>query len=220
MKPNYYAVISAEVRYADITPNAKLLYAEITAFCNMNGECFASNRYFANLYGKSKTTISNWIRELKTNNFIEVSYTYKKGTKEIDKRYIKILKGGIKENNKGGIKENFKDNNTSNNITSINSISIKEKFISKVNSFEYEDCLKEEFIDYWCEGKNSEGKKQMRWQKQPTFDISLRLKRWKKNQKNWNGSKKATMSKIDMHLQSQKKAEELLKKYHNDKGTK
>ena len=215
MKPNYYAVISAEVRYADITPNAKLLYAEITAFCNMNGECFASNRYFANLYGKSKTTISNWIRELKTNNFIEVSYTYKKGTKEIDKRYIKILKGGIKENNKGGIKENFKDNNTSNNITSINSISIKEKFISKVNSFEYEDCLKEEFIDYWCEGK-----KQMRWQKQPTFDISLRLKRWKKNQKNWNGSKKATMSKIDMHLQSQKKAEELLKKYHNDKGTK
>jgi|15BtaG_2_1085339.scaffolds.fasta_scaffold56685_1 hypothetical protein len=94
-------------------------------------------------------------------------------------------------------------------------ISIKEKFISEVNSFEYKDCLKEEFIDYWCEGK-----KRMRWQKQPTFDISLRLKRWKKNQKNWNGSKKATMSKIDMHLQSQKKAEELLKKYHNDKGTK
>jgi hypothetical protein len=215
MKPNYYAVISAEVRYSDITPNAKLLYAEITAFCNMNGECFASNRYFANLYGKSKTTISNWIRELKTNNFIEVSYTYKKGTKEIDKRYIKILNGGVKENNKGGIKENFKDNNTSNNITSINNIYIKEKFISEVNSFKYEDDLKEEFIDYWCEGK-----KQMRWQKQPTFDISLRLKRWKKTQKNWNGSKKATMSKIDMHLQSQKKAEELLKKLHNDKGTK
>jgi hypothetical protein len=201
MKPNYYAVISAEVRYADITPNAKLLYAEITAFCNMNGECFASNRYFANLYGKSKTTISNWIRELKTNNFIEVSYTYKKGTKEIDKRYIKILKGGIKENNKGGIKENFKDNNTSNNITSINSISIKEKFISKVNSFEYEDCLKEEFIDYWCEGK-----KQMRWQKQPTFDISLRLKRWKKNQKNWN---KGT-SKIDSQLNEYIKGKKLL----------
>ena len=29
MKPNYYAVLSAEVRYSDITPNAKLLYAEI-----------------------------------------------------------------------------------------------------------------------------------------------------------------------------------------------
>ena len=35
---------------------------------------------------------------------------YKEGTKEIDRRYIRILKGGIKENYKGGIKENFKDN--------------------------------------------------------------------------------------------------------------
>jgi len=101
-------------------------------------------------------------------------------------------------------------------------ISIKEKFISEVNSFKayYTKELKEEFIDYWCEGK-----KQMRWQKQPTFDISLRLKRWKKNQKNWdqgfNGKeKKKYQSKIDMHLQSQKQAEELLKKLHNDKGIK
>ena len=116
MKPNYYAVLSAEVRYSNITPNAKLLYAEITAFCNMNGECFASNRYFAELYGKSKTTISNWIRELKEKGFIKTSYTYREGSKEIDKSYIKILNGGIKEKDKGGIKENFKDNNT-NNIT-------------------------------------------------------------------------------------------------------
>ena len=113
----------------------------------------------------------------------------------------------LKKITRGELKKSI--NTTSNNIY------IKEKFISEVNSFKYEDDLKEEFIDYWCEGK-----KQMRWQKQPTFDISLRLKRWKKTQKNWNGSKKATMSKIDMHLQSQKKAEELLKKLHNDKGTK
>ena len=101
-------------------------------------------------------------------------------------------------------------------------ISIKEKFISEVNSFKayYTKELKEEFIDYWCEGK-----KRMRWQKQPTFDISLRLKRWKKNQKNWDQGfnrkeKKKYQSKIDMHLQSQKQAEELLKKLHNGKRTK
>jgi len=201
MKPNYYAIISAEVRYSDITPNAKLLYAEITAFCNMNGECFASNRYFSELYGKSKVTISNWLRELKQNGFIEMSYTYKEGSKEIDKRYIKILKGGIKENLTTPIKKTLKNNNTSNNNTSINNISIKEKFIFEVNSFEYEDCLKEEFVEYWCEGK-----KRMRWQKQPTFDISLRLKRWAKNQKKWN---KGT-SKIDSQLNEYLKGKELL----------
>ena len=200
-KPNYYAIISAEVRYADITPNAKLLYAEITAFCNMNGECFASNKYFSELYGKSKVTISNWIRELKENGFIETSYTYKNGSKEIDKRYIKILKGGIKENLTTPIKKTLKNNNTSINNTSINNISIKEKFIFEVNSFEYEDCLKEDFIDYWCEGK-----KRMRWQKQPTFDISLRLKRWAKNQTKWN---KGT-SKIDSQLNEYLKGKELL----------
>ena len=92
--------------------------------------------------------------------------------------------------------------------TNNNNISIREKFILEVNSFEYEDSLKEDFIDYW-----GEGQKKMRWQKQPTFDISLRLKRWAKFQSNW--VKKATMSKIDMHLQSQRKAEDLLKKYHD-----
>jgi len=204
-KPNYYAIISAEVRYADITPNAKLLYAEITAFCNMNGECFASNKYFSELYGKSKVTISNWIRELKENGFIETSYTYKNGSKEIDKRYIKILKGGIKENLTTSIKKTLKNNNTSINNTSINNISIKEKFISEVNSFEYEDCLKEDFIDYWCEGK-----KRMRWQKQPTFDIPLRLKRWAKNAKKFNKGTKGT-SKIDSQLNEYLKAKELLK---------
>ena len=117
MKPNYYAVLSAEVRYSNITPNAKLLYAEITAFCNMNGECFASNRYFAELYGKSKTTISNWIRELKEKGFIETSYTYKEGSKEIDKRYIIILKGGIDKKELTPIKKTLKSNNTSNNTT-------------------------------------------------------------------------------------------------------
>ena len=83
-----------------------------------------------------------------------------------------------------------------------NNIYIKEKFISEVNSFEYEDCLKEDFIDYWCEGK-----KRMRWQKQPTFDISLRLKRWEKNSKKFNKGH----SKLDNQISEYLKAKELLK---------
>ena len=134
-KPNYYAILSAEVRYDNrLRPNVKLLYAEITALCNMNRQCFASNRYFSELYGKSKGTISSWINELVKYGYISAEYTYKDNTREIDRRYIKILKGGILENKdtlfKKTIKSNtIKDNNNitySNNGTSKLDIQINE----------------------------------------------------------------------------------------------
>tara|TARA_R110000803_G_scaffold175829_1_gene238355 strand:+ start:148 stop:771 length:624 start_codon:yes stop_codon:yes gene_type:complete len=184
-KPNYYAILTSEVRYnKDLTPNAKLLYAEITALCNMNGKCFASNSYFSELYGKSKTSISKWISQLVAFNYVSVAYTYKKGTKEIDKRYISLVNGGIEEKLKGGMKEKLKDNTTSINTTS-NNISIKEKFINQVMFFDYPKEMKEDFISYWTEGKNK-----MRFQKQATFEIKLRLERWSKNSDKWDKSKK------------------------------
>ena len=155
-QPNYYAIISAEVRYdKNLTANSKLLYAEITALLNMNGECFATNKYFSNLYGKSIVTISKWVNELVANGYVSTSYTYKGGTKEIDRRYIRILKGGIKENNREGIKEKFKDNNTSinNNITySNNKERFKKPTVNEINDY----CLErknnidgETFFDFY-----------------------------------------------------------------------
>jgi hypothetical protein len=64
-KPSYYAIIPANVRYADIKANAKLLYGEITALSSQKGYCWSSNNYFAELYGVSKNTISLWINQLK-----------------------------------------------------------------------------------------------------------------------------------------------------------
>ena len=73
MSPNYYAIIPANVRYdKDLTPNAKLLYGEITALCNKEGFCWAGNDYFAELYGKDVVSISRWISSLKSGGFIQV----------------------------------------------------------------------------------------------------------------------------------------------------
>lgn len=70
--PNYYAVIPADVRYAKkLNPNAKLLFGEITALCNREGYCWASNNYFAELYGCTPQSISNWIQELASQGFIK-----------------------------------------------------------------------------------------------------------------------------------------------------
>ena len=120
-KPNYYAIIPANVRYDKrLSANAKLLYGEITALSNKNGICFATNQYFANLYGLSSISISRLIKTLKDNGYISTQITYKKGTNEIDKRYIQICKEGINNFDNTPVNINVKDNNTSTNNTSIN----------------------------------------------------------------------------------------------------
>lgn len=119
--PNYYAVIPADVRYDEkLKDKAKILYGEITALSDKNGYCYASNKYFAELYNVSNTTISLLIKNLIENGYLESNIIYKENTKEIDKRYLKIIKGGYLRNLKGGIKEKLKENNTRDNNTSIN----------------------------------------------------------------------------------------------------
>jgi len=91
-KPNYYAVIPAEVRYnKNLTPNAKLLYAEITALCGMNGKCIASTQYFCKVYEVSRASIQNWLKTLEDQGYITRDVKYKKGSKEILSRSIKLV---------------------------------------------------------------------------------------------------------------------------------
>lgn len=118
---SYYAIIPANIRYdSSITPNAKLLYGEITALCNEKGYCWANNEYFASLYGVSKVSISKWIRQLVEKGYIDSVLEYKEGTKEILNRYLTIINDPIKEKFNTPIKEKFKDNNTLINNTSNN----------------------------------------------------------------------------------------------------
>ncbi|AGO49156.1 replication initiation protein [Cellulophaga phage phi39:1] len=72
-KPGFYAIITAAVRYdSRLTPNSKLLYAELTALCNSKGFCWAENEYFANLYGVSNRSISRWLTDLNECGYIRV----------------------------------------------------------------------------------------------------------------------------------------------------
>lgn len=72
-KPNYYAIIPGEVRYdKDLRANEKLLFAEITALASKEGFCWATNSYFANLFGVSTRVITTWISHLKKKKYIRV----------------------------------------------------------------------------------------------------------------------------------------------------
>jgi len=195
-KPTYYAIIPASVRYSNLKPNAKLLYGEITALSNKLGFCYATNNYFAELYNVSKNTISNWLSDLNKVGFVTIDIK-RNSNKQIVKRCI-----GITEINDTPIQEKMKGNSTSINNTS-NNIYIKEKFINEVKAFDYPKDMLDDFINYWCEGK-----KKMRYQKQTTFEIKLRLLRWEKNQKQW--SKPKGISKLDAQINSWQEAKKLL----------
>tara|TARA_R110000851_G_scaffold199641_1_gene350748 strand:- start:165 stop:812 length:648 start_codon:yes stop_codon:yes gene_type:complete len=209
--PSYYAILSAEVRYDNnLKANSKLLYAEITALCNMNAECFATNRYFANLYGKSKGAISGWISELVKNGYIKVHYVYKEGSKEIQYRYITILKGGIKENHNTLLKKTVKNNTTNTNNTIDNN---KGRFIKPILSEVEDYCTKrnnnidaEAFVNFYESKGWMVGSNKMK-------DWKACVITWEKREK----KKPQTMSKIHQHLQKNINVKKkLLKQFENE----
>ena len=83
-KPNYYAIIPANVRYDNtLKDKAKLLYGEIAALSDQYGYCFANNQYFAELYGITKTSVSLLIKDLINKNYISSEIVYKKILKKL-----------------------------------------------------------------------------------------------------------------------------------------
>ena len=176
-QPNYYSILTASVRYdKDLTPNAKLLYSEITALSNKKGKCWASNGYFAELYNVSKITISRWVNQLAKKGFINVTMQYIPNTKQVDKRIISLTPinkndntykqnslEGVNKIVKEGIIKIVKDNTTSINTTSNNrdgkpsSLSIVEDYF-KLKNFDLSEAIN--FYEYyesngWKVGRNA-----------------------------------------------------------------
>ena len=207
-QPNYYSIIPASVRYdKELTPNAKLLYAEITSLLQMNGVCYASNKYFSELYGKNKVTVSRWIKELRERGYISVSYTYKEGSNEIANRYMQICYGGLSKNDKGVLTKMLKSNNTSININTTysnkeESVSFKKPTINEIDNYCKErnnNIDAETFYDFY-ESKNWKiGKSSMK-------NWKACVRTWEKRQ-----SKTKGMTKIHMHLQKNINVKEKLK---------
>ena len=166
----------------------------------MNGRCNASTKYFADLYEVTRVSIQKWLKSLEDKKYIKREIIYKKGSKQIEKRYITLVNNPSKKM----LTDNTNININNNNITYSNNISIKKKFIHDVMQFDYPKDMLEDFINYWTEGK-----KRMRWQKQITFEIKLRLLRWNKNQKKWDNPKNS-MSKLDAQINEWQEAKKLL----------
>tara|TARA_R110000744_G_scaffold346092_2_gene451597 strand:- start:868 stop:1488 length:621 start_codon:yes stop_codon:yes gene_type:complete len=176
MKPSYYAIIPANVRYSNLKPHAKLLYGEITALASKEGYCFATNRYFSELYEVTKNTVSSWISDLQKEGFVSVQLI-KEGNQVIERRI------GITRKGDTPITFKQEDNSTSNNIT-INNLSKRiDEFDEEVHFLENNSEICKEFIIYWSELNKSKTK--MRWELERTWDLRARIDRWKARKKEW-----------------------------------
>ena len=159
-KPNYYAIIPAEVRYSKtLTPNAKLLYAEITALCNMNGKCTASTQYFCRLYEVSRGAVQNWLKMLDDNGYIDRTVIYKQGTKEIMHRYINLKdKGSVKimtdNTNINITNTNLTDSNTKGSFVKPTIIDINEYCKERKNNVDADTFFNFYESKDWLIGKN------------------------------------------------------------------
>ena len=73
----------------DITKTEMLFLAEIDSLDGEHG-CFASNSYFAEFMGMSTRRVQEIISSLCKKKYIKSTLIYKKNSKEIDKRILKI----------------------------------------------------------------------------------------------------------------------------------
>ncbi len=99
-RAGYWAVLPADVRYdRSLTQTAKLLFAEISALAQEDGFCWASDKYFAELFGCSTATVTRALRALKAGGYI---WTESTANAKGSERHIyvgrKPAEGGIVKN--------------------------------------------------------------------------------------------------------------------------
>lgn len=215
MKKSYYAIIPSNVRYdKDLTPNAKLLYGEITALCNDKGFCWATNEYFASLYNVSEKTITRLITNLKDKKYVFTkvdTFRYNDGTvKKI--RYIYINEeqfiqaeildiDHIDKINSNHIDKNVPYNNTiynntlnNNKESNINITKESKKFskptIEDLKAYCEEKGLGNVDVEYFYDYYESNG-----WQvgKSKMKDYKATLRNW--NRRNYNTNTNNNVSK-------------------------
>lgn len=196
IRPNFWAVIPATVRYDRVVGStAKLLFAEITALSNIEGYCWASNNYFANLFDISITQVSRLIASLEERGFLKSFVDSKAGNQR--RLYPQITT----ETEILPAEKKVK--------------TLADKFDEQIGDVGTE--LSEErksFLDYWT-AKNDGGKKE-HWQKQTTFAIKQRWATWIKNKRKWEKPSKPLPSDDELRKsaikKSQQNAEEIARK--------
>ena len=183
----------------------KLLLVEIDSLDTLD-HCFASNKYFAEFLGLSKSRVSEVISELEKLGYIKVLLKYK--GKSVEKRIITLTnkvvglpnRGG--QETEGGYSENSEDINTNININNkkfiVPTISEVEAYKIEVNA----ECSPIKFINYHQSRGWKVGRGSMKCWKSAFRTWEINHHEFKKEKANGRtGSVKATQNYLDINAQ-------------------
>lgn len=188
--PNYFAILTANVRYdKTLKANEKLLFAEISSLTHVTGRCWATNKYFSELFGVSTTSISKWISNLIKRGYLDSKMIYDKKSEKTAKRYLTIVKGGVEDMFKTPFEEKFKHNNTSiNNKIEDREKAFKIEILEEAKALEKELPIEQQkkFFNYWSERNRTKSK--MKFEMEKTWETKKRLKSWQSNFLKFNGN--------------------------------
>ena len=202
-KSNNYSIISNKIlRRKDLSLKAKGLMSLILSLpdtwdLTVNG--------LVEIVKESKNTIYSILKELNAKGYVERERIRDKAGKVV-KWELYIYE--CPHTKKPEVDNPDVDNRTQiNKDNKINTNSIKITWIEEVESSDYSNNLKQDFIEYWSEESKS-GKTRQSMQK--TWNTARRLKTWSKNEIVWN--KKSSRSKIENQISAHYGALELLEK--------
>lgn len=122
----------------ELTLQEKIFLVEIDSLDNQEG-CYASNQYFADFFGISKTRVSLVIKSLIEKGHIKSTIIYKQGTKQILKRVLNKSYRPYLTKVKDPIQQKLKDNNTFNNT--VNNSFNKDTMSGKPDDTPYKEII-------------------------------------------------------------------------------
>lgn len=180
----------------ELTIQEKILLVEIDSLDNDTG-CYATNQYFSDFFGISKTRISIIINKLIEKGYLKSNIIYKEGTKQILNRVLNIcrppyptkVKEGYITKVKDPIQQKLKENNIYNNTDKNNTMNNKEKIYKKEI---FQKPTVDEISRYCIERKNKVDAERFYdfyqskgWKvgKEPMKDWKACVRTWEKNNK-------------------------------------
>lgn len=149
IRPTYFSIIPAEIKYnRGISDFAKILYGEIMSLSNDKGYCYATNKYFSELYGKDKDTISKTVSALKNVCAVRVEIV-----DEFQRKIYPLVAIGVSGKSLGGsvktpkgIDENADNNSKYNNKENNNNLSSTSKKVLDKKDFKQRKTFIESMI--------------------------------------------------------------------------